>query len=91
MVAGYFEDMAQVLSELARVVRTGGHVAAVVANQVFAGEELPTDLIIATLAENTGFITKSVWVARPKGVAPQQRLRLGSVPASRESVLIFEA
>jgi hypothetical protein len=91
MVAGYFEDMAQVLGELARVVRTGGHVAVVVANQVFAGEELPTDLIIAKLAEDTGFITKSVWVARPKGVAPQQRLRLGSVPASRESVLVFEA
>jgi hypothetical protein len=91
MVAGYFEDMAQVFSELVRVVGTGGHVAIVVASQVFCGQHLPTDLILAELAERAGFITKSVWIARRKGVATQQRLRLVSVPASRESLLILEA
>lgn len=91
MVAGYFEDMAKVLGELARVVHHGGHVAVVIANQVFGGEQLLSDLIVAELAEDAGFVTKSVWVARRKGVATQQRLRLGSVPASRESVLMLEA
>jgi hypothetical protein len=83
--------MARVFSELVRVVRTGGHVALVVANQVFFGQQLPTDLILAELAESAGFIAKSIWAARRKGVATQQRLRLDSVPTSRESILILEA
>lgn len=91
MVSGYFEDMAQVFGELMRVVRPGGHVAIVVGNQVFAGQPLPTDLILAEIAETVGFVTKSVWVARRKGVSTQQRLRLASVPESRESILILEA
>jgi hypothetical protein len=91
MVAGYFEDLAQVFSELTRVVRRGGHVAVVVANQVFSGQQLPTDLILAELAEDAGFATKEIWVARRKGAASQQRQRFADVPGSRESILLLEA
>jgi hypothetical protein len=91
MVVGYFEDMAQVFGELARVVRSGGHLAVVVANQVFACQYLPTDLILAEITEAAGFTAKSIWVARRKGAAAQQRRRFAELPASRESVLLFEA
>lgn len=91
MVSGYFEDMAQVFTELERVMQPGGHIAIVVASQVFGGQALPTDLILAELAEEVGFVTKSIWVARHKGIATQQRLRYGSIPGSRESIVLLQA
>jgi hypothetical protein len=92
MVAGYFEDMAVVLEQVAEAVRPGGHVVIVVGNQVLGGQQLPTDLLLATLAEDRlGMSLKSIWVAREKGVAPQQRARFTCVPGSRESVILLEA
>jgi hypothetical protein len=91
MVAGYMEDMAAVFGQLADAVRPGGSVAVVVGTQVFAGEALPTDLILAAIAEDVyGWNLKSCLVARTKGVASQQRARYGTIPGSRESVLLFE-
>jgi hypothetical protein len=91
MVAGYFEDMTCVLAGLATCMRAGAPVAIVIGTQVFAGQELPTDLLIAEIAERNGFVLKDLWVARKKGVAVQQRARFKTVPASRETVLVFEA
>lgn len=89
MVTGYFEDMTQVLSGLHGVMRPGSTVAIVVGTQVFGGEHLPTDLLLAEIAELSGFSVKEIWVARSKGMAVQQRNLAPKAVASREVVLLL--
>jgi hypothetical protein len=91
MVAGYFEDMSSVLAGVAACMRPGAPVGVVVGTQVFAGQELPTDLLIAEIADSKGFTVKDLWMARRKGVAVQQRARYSSIPTSRETVILLEA
>lgn len=91
MIAGYFEDMSSVLSGLATCMRPGAPVGVVVGTQVFAGQALPTDLLIAEIADSKGFTVKDLWMARRKGVAVQQRARYSSIPTSRETVILLEA
>ena len=88
MVAGYFEDMAEVLARVAEAVRPGGSVGLVVGTQTYLGQHLPTDLLLAELGRSVGLEVRELWVARAKGVASQQRHRLASSP-SRETVLIL--
>ncbi|WP_155355099.1 hypothetical protein [Acrocarpospora macrocephala] len=87
MVAGFFEDMADVLDRLAEALRPGGSVGLVVGTQTYLGHHLPTDLLLAELARSSGLEIRELWVVRAKGVASQQRARAGS--ASRETVLIL--
>jgi hypothetical protein len=89
MVSGYFEDMSRVLSGLHQVMRPGAPVAIVVGTQVFGGEQLPTDLLLAETAELNGFSVKEIWVARTKGMAVQQRNLAAKAVASREAVLVL--
>jgi hypothetical protein len=86
MVSGYFEDMHRVLQELTLVLRPGSPVAIVVGSQCFAGQHLPTDLLLSAMAEEIGMTTMDVWVIRNKGIAVQQRTRWGD-GATRESVV----
>jgi hypothetical protein len=90
MLAGYFEDMAAVLAELARVLRPGAPAACVVATQTYFGVAVPTDVLLASLARRVGLEVEGVWVLRRKRVAVQQRTR-GQVDSSggRESVLLL--
>jgi len=50
MINAYFEDMNMVISNLSLCLKTGGKVALVVANAQFAGENVPTDLMLCELA-----------------------------------------
>jgi hypothetical protein len=90
MASGYFEDMAQVLAGVRKVMQPGGALAIVVGTQVFAGETLPTDLLLAELAEAEGYTVEKIWHVRKKGLAVQQR-KLGLAAVSRESVLFLTA
>ena len=49
---------------------------------------LPVDLILSDMAEQAGFETEAIWVARYKGNSSQQMKRYGKVPV-RESVLVW--
>lgn len=89
MVTGYFEDMSRVFTELAVVMNEGGKLAVVVGTQVFGGEPLPTDLLLADIACDHGFGTDAVWVARAKGMSVQQRLSGAKPVASRESIVLL--
>jgi hypothetical protein len=89
MICGYFEDMDQVLTGLHAVMRLGAVVAIVIGTQVFAGKPLPTDLLLAQLAEARGFTVKEIWIARTKGIAVQQRARIDHPVTSRETVLLL--
>lgn len=88
MVAGFFEDMAEVLARVAEALQAGGSVGLVVGTQTYYGQHLPTDLLLAELAATVGLETRELWIARAKGVASQQR-GLASLP-SRETVLILQ-
>jgi hypothetical protein len=90
MVAGYFEDMSSVLENLATSVRPGCPIAVVVGTQTFSGQHLPTDLILAELAEALGMSVSEIWAIREKGIAPQQRRQWGD-SKTRESVVLLEA
>lgn len=89
MVCGYFEDMAAVLAGMRAVMHPGSVTAIVVGTQVFGGEQLPTDLLLAEIAGQQGYTVKELWVARTKGMAVQQRRKLGRSVNSRESVLLL--
>jgi len=51
MIKGYFEDMNQVLKQMAQICRLGAKIALVVANARFHGELIPVDLLLSELAE----------------------------------------
>ena len=91
MVCGYFEDMSAVLAGLRSVLHPGATAAIVVGTQVFGGEHLPTDLLLADIADAHGFAVKEIWVARTKGMAVQQRRVAPQPVPSREVVLILAA
>lgn len=89
MVSGYFEDMSQVLAGMRKVMRPGAQAAIVVGSQVFANEVLPTDLLLAEIAELHGYVVKEIRIARHKGIAVQQRQRVKKPAGSRESLLLL--
>lgn len=89
MICGYFEDMSAVLDGMRSVMHPGSIAAVVVGTQVFGGEQLPTDLLLAELAELQGYTVKEIWVARTKGMAVQQRKKVGRAVGSRETVLVL--
>jgi hypothetical protein len=89
MVTGYFEDMSAVFAGLAATTTAEAKVAVVVGTQVFGGEPLPTDLLLADIAAVHGFQAEAVWVARAKGMSVQQRLSGAKPVASRESIVLL--
>jgi hypothetical protein len=90
MLAGYFDDMRTVFSDLARTLRPGAPAACVVATQTYFGAALPTDVMLASLARRAGLTIEGLWTLRHKRVVVQQRARGGITSAGgRESVLLL--
>lgn len=78
LVENYFFEMAQVVFELARVLKPGGHAIIVNDNVRYHGEEVPVDLILSDFAESAGLVTEKIWVLpRGKGNSSQQMGRWG--------------
>ena len=78
LVANYFEEMAVIVAELARLTRPGGRVSMVNDNVQYHGEEVPVDLILSDIAESCGFVCEEIGVLpRGKGNASQQMGRFG--------------
>jgi hypothetical protein len=88
MIKGYFEDMNLVIKQLATYLKLNGRVALVVANAQFAGENVPTDLILCELAERYGLTTESIWITRYKGNSSQQMAIYGRRPV-RETIVFW--
>lgn len=73
LVRNYFYEMCFVVSEMARSLRPGGHVIMVNDNVRYAGEEVPVDLILSSMAEQFGLEVERIWtLARGKGNSSQQ-------------------
>ena len=78
LVENYFQEMALIIAELARVTRPGGSVVMVNDNVQYHGEEVPVDLILSDIAEQCGFVCEEIGVLpRGKGNASQQMGRFG--------------
>jgi len=73
MVENYFLEMAFVVNELTRVLRSGGHIVMVNDNVRYAGEHIPVDLILTDMACKAGLKAKHIWaLPRGKGNSSQQ-------------------
>ncbi len=73
LVRNYFYEMCFVVSEMARVLTPGGHVTMVNDNVRYAGEEVPVDLILSSLAERFGLEVQQIWtLGKGKGNSSQQ-------------------
>lgn len=78
LLENYFTEMAVIVHELGRVVRTGGRVFMVNDNVRYHGEEVPVDLILSDFAEQSGFRCAAIWMLkRGKGNSSQQMGRFG--------------
>jgi len=73
MVRNYFYEMCFVIYEMARILRPGGHIIMVNDNVRYAGEEVPVDLILSSVAEQVGLVVQKIWtLPRGKGNSSQQ-------------------
>lgn len=89
LLRGYFEDMRTTLKH-SRAALSKGKCFVVVGNSAFAGVIVPTDVILAKMAQQCGFKKAEVLVTRHLTVAPQQRSQLaGFQDNMRESVVVF--
>ncbi|MCY4492193.1 MAG: site-specific DNA-methyltransferase, partial [Thaumarchaeota archaeon] len=73
MVENYFIEMALVIKEFERLVKSGGNVFMVNDNVRYNGKEIPTDIILSDFAEHSGFVCESIRILkRGKGNSSQQ-------------------
>lgn len=64
MLNGYFSDMAEALRQIFSCLKPGGNCAIVVSNSAYAGIVVPTDILLAKIAESLGFIINEIEVQR---------------------------
>lgn len=73
MIRGYFYEMACVISECSRLLKSGGRMLMVNDNVRYAGVSIPVDIILSEMAEMLGFDVESVLVLPSgKGNSSQQ-------------------
>jgi len=73
MLRGYFTDMGQVLEELYKALSNGGWCYIVVDQSSYVGVIIPTDVILARIAETIGFKVDSISICRKASTSAQQR------------------
>lgn len=89
LLRGYFDDMRLTLKHCGKAL-ADGHCYIVVGNSAFAGVIIPTDVLLAKLALESGFKNAEILVTRHLTVAPQQRNQLSSMEDNmRESVVVL--
>ena len=90
MVRNYFYEMSFVIYEMARLLKPGGSVVMVNDNVRYAGEEVPVDLILSSMAEAFGLTTRHIWtLERGKGNSSQQMGNHGRTEL-RKCVYVWE-
>ena len=72
MLKGYFDDTKKVLSNIYNVLKKGSSCYVVVANSAYKGNIVPTDLLIAEIAETLGYKVKRIIAARKIRSSSQQ-------------------
>lgn len=73
MVRGYFYEMACVINECFRVLKSGAFLFMINDNVRYAGASISVDLILSDLAEKLGFVVENILVLpNDKGNSSQQ-------------------
>lgn len=72
MINGYFDDMTKSIKHFYSLMNDGGKVAIVVANSAYKGYIIPTDLMLAYIAENSGFKVNEIGICRNINTSSQQ-------------------
>jgi len=88
VVGAYFEDLANATSEIARVLAPGAPAWIVIGGAFLKKVYLPTDLILAEMAEQRGLVLERLLVARRLSRMGRSLGSMGPVD-SRESILVL--
>lgn len=89
MVAGYFDDMFQVLKEIHRVLKPGRQCVLVLGDSAPYGIYIPTDLLLGDIAIGVGFKEYRIIPLRERGNKWKNLAQRHSVPL-RESMVILK-
>ena len=92
MLSGYFSDMGKFLYVLSQNLNKGATVGIVVGNSVYAGLVIPTDLLLASMAENLGYDIEGIQIYRELSSSPQQMKLVSDQDRKylRESLIILK-
>lgn len=92
MLSGYFSDMGKFLYILSQNLNKGATVGIVVGNSVYAGLVIPTDLLLASMAENLGYDIEGIHIYRELSSSPQQMKLVSDQDRKylRESLIILK-
>ena len=88
MVAGYFNDMYQIIKDVARVLRSGSKALFVLGDSAPYGIYIPTDKIIGDIGINVGFTSYEIELLRTRGDKWKENPQRHSVPL-REGIVIL--
>ena len=79
LVRGYFTDMGKTLEEIFKVTRKGGRCIIIVGNSAYGGIIVPTDILLAKIAQDIGFSIDNITIARHLTTSSQQKVKLNGV------------
>jgi DNA modification methylase len=79
LIRGYFTDMDKTLQEIFKVTKNKGRCIIIVGNSAYGGILVPTDLLLAKIAEARGFEIEKIVVARHLTTSSQQKKKLEGV------------
>lgn len=72
MIRGYFMDMEKVIEQIYQALENGGRCYIVVDQSAYVGVIIPTDVVLALLAERIGFTVEKISVCRKAATSGQQ-------------------
>jgi DNA modification methylase len=91
MLELYFAEMGILLESLYNKTNKNGYCVIVVGNSAYAGLAVPTDLILANIAEKIGFEVQEIIIARKNETSSQQYKIIGKfIEYIRESIVILK-
>lgn len=91
MIRGYFSDMDCVLKEIYETLSTGGTCYIVVDQSAYVGVIIPTDTVLALLAERSGFTVEKISICRKAATSGQQLQQYPYLKnALRESIICLK-
>ncbi len=91
MLRGYFTDMGIVLDQLYKSLDEGGCCYIVVDQSAYVGVIVPTDVLLADIAEKKGFAVNDIIICRQAATSGQQRKAYPYLSSTlRESIVCLQ-